>query len=307
VDFHKKSDSIFQDFIELLLDLPFILFSILSFWRIYFIFKFLLQKENRLDYPSIGEIRRYSWRQFCLFLSDLPILLFFFLLLVSIYRFIPLVRKLKKEELDNYNYFIMIEFIGLLSDIPYFLISILSCWRIYFILKHLREEFTEESLRKEVVNQFQYFLLDIPCIFIFLWIVLSMYRLWNLITKWRVSPVCSSKTQNEWKHEVFFHEFMESITDIPYIILGILSIWRIPILSFKVFQKNQKNEYPSSVERRRDSLTQFKLFLLDIPCIFIFIILLLSLYRFWNLITTWRVSVVFRSLPIGGMETSSIL
>jgi hypothetical protein len=188
VDFHKKSDCIFREFFELLLDLPFILFSLLSLWRIYFIFKFIHQKENRFEYPTIGEIRRYSWRQFCLLLSDLPILIFLLLLLVSVYRIIHLVRKLKGEELDHYNYVIMMEFIDLLSDIPYFILFILSCWRMLFILKYLKnEEWKEELLKKEILRQFQYFLLDIPCIFIFLWMVLTIYRLWSLITKWRVT------------------------------------------------------------------------------------------------------------------------
>eukprot|EP01080_Neovahlkampfia_damariscottae_P012001 gene12001-5401_t len=305
LNFHKKSDLIFNQFIQVLIDIPFLILFLLSLWRMILILKFVFKIDfepivnvnendeeeeevnhqlvtlmNQNDLLYYRKIRNEIIHQFLLTLFDLPTLLFLFILFISIYRMWNLIKYLKKEkDFKNYNHIIFVEFLNLLFDIPYFILSFLSFWRIILILKYLlkKDEIKENELKNEIKHQFTLFLMDIPSILILIILLISFYRIINLINRLKETFI----------HQVIFNEFIEFLNDLPYIFISILSFYRIIIILFKIFKNNDNN---SAIERRRIASHEFKLFLLDIPSIFVIFILLLSFYRIINLINQLKIS-----------------
>jgi hypothetical protein len=88
----------------------------------------------------------------------------------------------------------------------------------------------------------------------------------------------------EWKHEAFFHEFIEFLIDTPYIILGVLTIWRIPILLYTILTDKKL----TLKEKRNTAPHQLYLTLLDIPALLFTIILFLFMYRIMSLFSNMK-------------------
>ncbi len=75
---------------------------------------------------------------------------------------------------------------------------------------------------------------------------------------------------------VIARQFLELLIDLPFILLGVLSGWRLPFLLRDITLSWQLTSY----DRRRAAAENFGLFVLDVPALFSFVVIAVTLYRF---------------------------
>lgn len=273
-DYHKKSHVLFDTFVEVLIDYFHIVLSILSFHRLFFIIYHVYQKKP--------QTREFVIEQFYKTLIDLPMVFCYIVLLLTYYRY---------NNIDNNNLHrtCFTQFIELLIDLPFIIIGILSFWRIYFIIKfNIKGDKKAEETRKEALRQFGLFLIDIPCLLCFLSLLITFYRFFGLIKK------LFNENENT-VHNIIFKEFIELLIDIPFIIMFILSLWRIPLIIIGGWNQNAE-------ERRSKSFEQFTLTLTDIPFIISLLLMTLSIIFIFNIFELFKKRDFRREIIYFGMK-----
>jgi hypothetical protein len=117
---------------------------------------------------------------------------------------------------------------------PHAILAILSSYRfpmvIHYIWKNWDSKKPTDEYRKECLNQFWFFLVDLPMILSAITLIVTVYRCSNMIQRIKKRDVGDSI------HRSVFDEFSLFWGDLPYIMCGLLSLWRIPFIA--VISKN---------------------------------------------------------------------
>lgn len=161
---------------------------------------------------------------------------------------------------------------GLLC-IPLLLITLLS-WRSLILVRKLRPHtYFDWEWRKEIVLQFLQLFVDIPCVFVAVFVVLS----WRL--PFYIRQV--KKVQREergwsiWRFVAFEHFFLLFVDLFCFMLFAItLFSWRSPFLIVEI-RDNSHGQW----EARWIVVQQFLLIFVDLPCILCFILVLITLWR----------------------------
>jgi NADH:ubiquinone oxidoreductase subunit 5 (subunit L)/multisubunit Na+/H+ antiporter MnhA subunit len=199
-------------------------------------------------------------------------------------------------------------------DMFYYGLFVLTLWRMPIVLfKFLFDKnyrLNRKNTREEVVEQFNKTLIDLPVLISIVLILITVYRIFNLFNKifknenkeneesQKIKNEESQKNQNEksQKNEkekikiqkIILLEAKNLIIDIPFIIMGILTIWRIPLLLKTIFSKTTTEEFKGSIERRSDALNTFIDTLIDIPFLLSFSVLVLSIIHIFTIKELWK-------------------
>lgn len=266
VDYHKKCHIVLEIFVEILIDIPFILLGILSLHRLPFIIYYIYKNQDKTD----KDYRNYSAEQFFKTLIDVPMVICWIILLLTAYRF----KNIKNDKIHSSCF---TQFLELLIDIPFIIFGVFSLWRIYLIINfnsNYKGDRLAQETRRESFKQFVNFLIDIPCILCFLAILLTLYRFKRLIQ-------FLFNEKEKTFHLIVFKEFVELLIDIPFILLFIFSLWRIPITIFSGWNQNAE-------QRRSKSLEQFILALTDVPLIISLFLMTISIIFIFNIFELFK-------------------
>ena len=160
---------------------------------------------------------------------------------------------------------------GLLC-IPLLLLTLLS-WRSVILIRNLRQHnYLEWKWRKVIVLQFLQLFVDIPCVFVAFFVVIS----WRLPFYVRaVKEVRPNHGWSKWRF-VAFEQFFLLVVDLFCFLLLFLTMltWRFPLLI-----SDLRNECESQWEARVIVAKQFLLIFVDIPCIICFFVVLVTVWR----------------------------
>ncbi len=137
----------------------------------------------------------------------------------------------------------------------------------------------EWERRKFIALQALLIILDFPALICALILVLS-WRSKNFISRIKqvkisfFPPKFYKATISDNKTKIIFSEFWELMVDTPYVILGVFTLWRIPFLLHKMFTEGE-----TAYERRRMVPSYLVAMLKDIPCLFLLIIMAVTVWR----------------------------
>jgi len=164
-------------------------------------------------------------------------------------------------------------------DIIYIAIGLLSLWRIPRIVLHYMSIITNQekagSMRNKALEEFIQSILDVLAISgIILFIAPTFYRIPTLISRLR--------TEDKLYQLIVFSEVKGVIFDLPFIIMGVLSLWRIPVLIAKIWVWSRE-EYSTAEKRRELAKEQFIDALFDIPFVVSFVLMILSIMHIFTL------------------------
>jgi hypothetical protein len=172
----------------------------------------------------------------------------------------------------------------LIRDIPLFiliLVSSFTIWRIGFIAKLLKEEKDYKKRMIALGLSALLTILDIPMIIVTLVLLIS-WRHHNVVDILRKVFIERSEAQ---MHKAIFGQLYQLLIDIPFILLSVLLLWRIPFLLF------QFRSTTFAYERRKLVITNLKLLLTDVPYLAMTLILVASLYRIRYLVRYLKISL----------------
>ncbi|KAJ6243072.1 homeobox protein [Anaeramoeba flamelloides] len=212
----------------------------------------------------------------------------------------------------NYHFIIWREFFYLILDLPIIILYILChipFWRSRIIRLGYKNEDnkTNNKMRRIIAIQGIFALLDLPmliafCITIVSWRGFRLRRLllkvhlneeeyqnfkreggWSFNNLWlllknipRIIFFAYSKDQ----HKLIFQEFFALFSDIPFIALSIVSLWRLIAIYYRIYKLK---EPLTLAQRKVIILEEFARFILDVFCLPFFLILSLTIYRFPNI------------------------
>lgn len=169
--------------------------------------------------------------------------------------------------------------------VPLAIVCVLS-WRCCIFLKKLgKKNYTWRDLgwRKVCVVQFLQLLVDVPCIFIGFFVMIT-WRAPFLVTRVKKLKSEDQEKWNRWRFEVF-PEFILILVDLACMILFLLTMitWRAPMLVYKLYHAPKKQW-----EIRKIIGTQILLIFVDIPCILCALVVFVTLWRVPNFIRDWE-------------------
>eukprot|EP01125_Pyxidicula_operculata_P000552 TRINITY_DN1055_c0_g1_i4.p1 TRINITY_DN1055_c0_g1~~TRINITY_DN1055_c0_g1_i4.p1 ORF type:complete len:1417 (+),score=252.45 TRINITY_DN1055_c0_g1_i4:39-4289(+) len=219
------------------------------------------------------------------------------------------------------------------ADLPFIicsLILLLTGWRAPALIKELKSDWDEKkdkgrmtarnSMRLTAITQFLYWLADFPTSIAFFIVVITGYRAKDTITlldKLRKNyfggsadgnnannnnnnnddenPAPKETGANAWSwHTIVWKQFALIMLDVPFPILALLTLWRLPWLIMKLY-----NECDNASERRIAVLKYLLKTMIDIPCALLFVLLCLS----------WRITGVvdlFKNYKTGDNEHKAL-
>lgn len=269
-------------------------------------------------------VQWYTCWQFCKIMRDVPFILLGIFILCCLWRAPFMLISMKKCTKDSERrrkilYHFAMLFVDII-DVPFAfmaLIITITIWRAPNFWRRFAKETSRSDRRILVAKQFAYWLLDIPAAFCSLLVFLSIYRSRRMYIKLdeyvkalrlrkggNSAPVPAPETEENpvpksdaWSwHIVAFKEFGELLIDIPFPILILLTLWRMP-WTIKIMV----NECEDARSRRLVVLMVLSKVLIDIPCALLFIILI---------ITGWRIPSViemFKTYQRGDNEHKMLL
>jgi hypothetical protein len=182
------------------------------------------------------------------------------------------------------------QFTALLLDIPLvlsFTVVFVSGYRFMMLLNNISQ--SREKIEKseydsavivphvESMKMFVEILKDIGALLLAIPVVLTIWRVRDLVKQLtHVNDPSMQQRLSLYRTNIGI-VFLEWAIDVPFVICGILSLWRIPVILSRVTtnQPAQKN--------RDIAVTQFVRALLDIPSAILCIPLLVTVYRFYLL------------------------
>jgi len=279
-----------------------------------------LDPWHRVAFSQLGE-----WAQ------DLPFVPLFLPILLTGYRLLPLGRMWKECTHDQQRRLAVVAQLKLLGKdilcIPLVLLMLLTVWRSYSLFSGLAEEEEDEddvsdadqdtaegtapsetqpqdtSARKSpkkklkltyhdvIFKEFVDFLHDIPYVIVFALLGLRLPE--------SVAMLLKEKGTLK-RREVIASQFKEMLLDIPYIpmVLALmLTVWRVPILYYRIltinngtyaqYQMNPTNRSKYNAYIREEILYHFKALPRDILCLLLGSVLV---------VTGWRLYFVYRHL-----------
>lgn len=249
------------------------------------------------------EWRLFGIIQFCIFLLDIPVM--FMALALFVFSFgllyIPMVREIQVKGIKcDYTHRIdklyfggfalrklvarcfLQHFTGMLC-IPLLFITLLS-WRSVILVKKLRQlDYLKWEWRKVILLQFLQLFVDIPCVFVLLFVVIT-WRLPFYIHE--VNKIRKTRGWSRWRYVAFKHLFLLFV-DLLCLLLCCLTLvtWRSVFLVKTLLKQKSDNPTKNLLSNRyqwkarRIVVQQFLLIFVDIPCIFCFLIILITLWR----------------------------
>ena len=242
-----------------------------------------------------------------LIIMDIPFIIMGAIVTCLLWRAFFLWRDiLQSNNADERRSYATKHFVSLICDIfdtPLVIMNcliILTFWRAPCFIIELSHVNKRKHWRKATLTQFKLWLLDIPTFILLALLVVTIYRVFNLyrelklhFTFWWQSSVLQTKEHTQasednpmpqnlvsW-HLLVLKEFFELIKDIPFPVLALCTLWRIPFLLRKSFLCE------TAVERRRLIFYYFTLTLKDIPCIFLLLTMLCTLWRVPSIISSF--------------------
>ena len=283
---------VFCEFVFLrILDLFGLLFNILACMTIIrlpcMIRQFVVMK-------SMSDWRLAGFIQCLIFIMDIPIIFMAFGALIFSFGLVyfPMKREIEEKRIKcDYRYknsrgiyfggfklrklvvrYFFKHLTGLLC-IPLLLLTLLS-WRSVILARKLRlHNYFEWKWRKVILLQFLQLFVDIPCVFVAFFVVIS----WRLPFYIRdVKEVRQDHSWSKWRFVAFVH-FALLFVDLFCFLLFILTMitWRFPLL----IKELRSNSCTSQRDVRAVVVKQFLLIFVDIPCIFCFLLVLITVWR----------------------------
>jgi hypothetical protein len=285
---------IFKEFIEFLIDLPFILIGLtLTMYRFPYLCYCILMKH------STSNERRYeSFLQTQHFITDILSILSLPLLLMSI-LFLPLTLEVVQKNRENYLT-MKYELIKLCLCIPHNLHWILLCyfnflfiWRIHLLIPLIGFEKNKMKRIQGMLLNVLLSIMDVVCLFISIFLILTFLKQSEMLKEWKsfslqldVSNFSNSFSFHKnvlilffsfWKDVAergFLLIFTNFILNIPFFILFLFSFWRIPLLL-----REFKNPNLTMNQKRMLVLNQFFALFVDLPFLCLGMIQVISIYR----------------------------
>ncbi|KAG2387990.1 hypothetical protein C9374_000840 [Naegleria lovaniensis] len=165
-------------------------------------------------------------------------------------------------------------------DVVFIILGLLSVWRIPRIILHFMTIITNEekagSMRNKAMEEFIQSILDVLALTgLCIVLIPTLYRLPTLITRLR-------SKEGKLYQFIIFSEIVETFKDLPFIVMGLLSMWRIPIILLKIWLLHPQ-EYDTSEKRRNLAKEQFIDAMLDLPFVISFILMVLSIMHIFTL------------------------
>ena len=165
-------------------------------------------------------------------------------------------------------------------DVAFIILGILSVWRIPRIALHYMTIITNEekanSMRNKAMEEFIQSILDVLAISgLCMVLVPTLYRLPTLISRLK-------SKEDKLYQLIVFSEILETLKDLPFLVMGLFSMWRIPVIVLKIWLFNPQ-DYDTAEKRRNLAKEQFIDAMLDIPFIVSFILMILSIMHIFTL------------------------
>eukprot|EP00027_Filamoeba_sp_ATCC50430_P013731 CAMPEP_0168577694 /NCGR_PEP_ID=MMETSP0413-20121227/20924_1 /TAXON_ID=136452 /ORGANISM="Filamoeba nolandi, Strain NC-AS-23-1" /LENGTH=1164 /DNA_ID=CAMNT_0008611467 /DNA_START=761 /DNA_END=4255 /DNA_ORIENTATION=- len=245
-------------------------------------------------------------KQFGKICIDLPFIFMGFFVTVLIWRaffmwkdIVSATNTREKRKFALYHFGML--FVDII-DLPFVLMAILmfiTGWRAPHLWKNINREDSRNQIRLFVISQFGWWLLDIPTLVLAFIVLLSIYRAKNLVTNLREyfknysakqNPASNLPAHNddpalaaenpkpkdlEWSwHMVVFKELALLMLDLPFPILTVLTLWRMPWLIRGLIKQAE-----SARERRVMVLSYLWKVAKDIPCAALFLLMVITVWR----------------------------
>ena len=286
---------IFLKFILLrFLDLLGLVFNILACLTIIRFPPMICQFSNLKD---LKEWRYIGLVQFLIFISDIPVMIAGVILVLTVYRLFPLSKELTKRNcrLDinkqsggiyyagwKPRKIILKHFALLVIDalfIPAGILCICS-WRCVIFIRKFKESNDSWERRKICFKQLFNIFVDIPCIILYL-ICFCTWRMPFIINN--LIEFYATKSEDwEWDSIRFisFYHFGLLLLDIPCIacFFVVMVTWRC-LFFLRKLKKIHVFQFDGEMKARWLAVVQFLLLFVDIPCIILFIIVALTVWR----------------------------
>lgn len=259
---------VLEQFVSLLIDIPFILcgiFVVCTVWRASSFLKRLKELNSSDDGESKSSHCEHPGKQRLLALTellnlfvDIPFLFLGLVVLALLYRAPNLIKRLQAEsDISKRRGIFLSEFCSQLLDAPFIFLAIFSCFtfvRIYPLLRDLWLCPHASGRRKISVQQFCMAVLDVLCLFSLALITITGYRLGGLWRKlqdpgtigffaaWsenhKDSPYCCCELRETryQSHQLVLQEVAELVTDLPFapmLLVVLITGFRIPTLVSK--------------------------------------------------------------------------
>ncbi|KAH3762468.1 hypothetical protein Pelo_5677 [Pelomyxa schiedti] len=283
-------DIAFTEFKDFLFDLPylppFVLVSLLSFWRLPAMFK-VFQDKTVTDSSK----RTFVLAQFKEMISDYTSVLLIIVISITLWRAIALWRALlSKKKGDTWHSVVFENFQVWKEDAPYAPLFVVLCfvapWRVKGLTYNLlfNVSLDTHAKHRSIMTELKEGFLD----------HLSLLQLIvMLVTLWRVYPLIRalySNIEGRTCRTIIFVQFREWLQDTPYIplviVLFICMPWRIPSFVHEI--RNSTSPW------RNHALSNVQKGVSDIPAALCVLVLLLS----------WRCVFTIKSLWFHQTETS---
>ena len=287
---------VFLEFILLrILDLLGLVFNIIACLTIV---RFPLMVLQFSELEDLAEWRYVGLLHILIFISDIPAMIGGLIVLLTLYRVVPLCKDLKEngcqwdssKKMGDIYYsgwkprkIILKHFAWVIFDvlfIPFSLVCLCS-WRCVIFVKELQNAQGPWERSKTCLKQFFNVLVDIPCLVLYL-ICCCTWRLPFVINS--LTEYFADEGENwKWDKMRFFslYHFALLLLDIPCLACFFVLIftWRGPFFIRKA-RKIRIFKEDGETEARKLALAQFVLILVDIPCIVFFSIIFLTVWRF---------------------------
>ena len=243
---------------------------------------------------KMAEWRWVGFAHCLIFLMDIPIIFMAFAVLVFSFGIVyfPMKREIEEKRIkcdytfknDNNIYFGGFKLRKLVATyffkhltgmfcIPMLMLTLVS-WRSVILARKLRSHnYFEWKWRKVILVQFLQLFVDIPCVFVAFFVVVS----WRVPFYIRhVKKVKQDHGWSRWRFVAFQHFFLLFI-DMFCFLLFMLTMftWRFPL----VINELRGDSCTDQWEARRIVVKQFLLIFVDIPCIFCFFVVLVTVWR----------------------------
>lgn len=183
------------------------------------------------------------------------------------------------------------QFLNIFVDIPciLFYLIILFTWRLPFVIHDLQktrrndqEEFTWDKIRYVSLSHAGLLLLDIPC-FVFFAAVMVTWRGPFIVCELRKIDLLEDDHE---ARKVAFIQFLLIFVDIPciaFFLVVLLTFWRLPFFIQdwrRAFEKGTGIQW----RIRKATVVQLSLLLLDIGCLILGLIVLVTLWRIYPML-----------------------
>ncbi|EFC37278.1 hypothetical protein NAEGRDRAFT_59810 [Naegleria gruberi] len=169
-------------------------------------------------------------------------------------------------------------------DIAFICLGIMSLWRIPRIILHYLTIITNEekagSMRNKAMEEFVQSILDVVAITAMVVLVVpTLYRVGTTIKRIR--------TEDTLYQFIIISEAFAVLKDLPFILLGLLSMWRLPVIILKIWVFH-KEEYETAEKRRKLALQQFLDAMIDIPFTISLVLMILSIMHIFTIFLLFR-------------------